>query len=168
MKIVEIIAGPRAPLYHGTDIINMARIVVEGVLYEGAHWGRPGEPHGIRFTRDPRMAWGFGESEVDMPTVLVFDQSKLIQRYRIVPYRDVDAGGQKWTSNEMEEVLLAEQLPIAPFLLGLLLNPAHIKAARIPEWADYAIQERGFKSRRAYYGALDKLARHPLTRSGQR
>lgn len=167
MKIDEIIAGPRAPLYHGTDVINLANIIRENTLDEGAYWERAGEPHGVRFTRDVRMAWTFGESEVDRPTVLVFDQTRLAQRYRIVPYQDVNAVGGQWESNEMEEVVVAPKIPVSPYLIAILVNPAHIQEVRAKDWAEYAMVERGFKSVRSYYAALDKLSRHPLIRSAR-
>ncbi len=168
MKVVEIIQAPHAPLYHGTDLLSLASIIRDDSVSEGAYWNRVGEPHGVRLTRDPRVAWNYGDADIPEHGVLAFDQTKIRQRYRIVPYRDVDMHGDRWSLNEMEEVVLTPKMPISPFLVQIILDPNQLKALRVPELSDYALDHGLFKSRRAYYAGLDMLLRHPLLKPTRR
>jgi hypothetical protein len=163
MKIHEVVQTQYASLYHGADIVNLASIIISNTLEEGFFWGRPHEPHGVRLTRDRKTAWSFGESELDMPTILEFDQNKIRQRYRIVPYKDVDAGGFAW-GDEMEEVVLTSHLPVRQFLIAFYVKPEFLKEAKKPDMAEYAMTERNFMSEQEYYKAIDILSTHPLRR----
>jgi hypothetical protein len=164
MRIVEIISGAYAPLFHGTHLIALASIVSENALKEGAYWGRAHEPHGVRLTRSFRIAQTFTEHEVPAGGIIQFDQGKIRQRYRIVQYQDVDANGQQWNLNEMEEVVLAPAIPITGYATAIFADPAQITELRTQEWGEYAVEELGYQNEQEYFASLDQLARHPLLR----
>jgi hypothetical protein len=90
----------------------------------------------------------------------------LKNRYKIVPYRDVDCNGNHWC-DESEEVVLTETIPsVDQYLTGIFLQPVFegddpIKVAR-EEW-DWAVKEYNiFKNEEETQRALDFLESHPL------
>lgn len=162
MKIDEIVHGQYAPLYHGTDLISLTAILRDDSLKEGAYWSRVGEPHGVRLTRDLRVAWNYGDADIPWHGILVFDQARIRHRYRIVQYRDVDVHGDPWSVNEMEEVILTNELPVSPFLIQIILDTNDLKHISDKEYAIYAIDHGLFKTQKDYFSALEVLRRHPL------
>jgi len=84
-------------LYHGTTISPLASILRDGVIEKGVHWGRVGEPDGVRLTRSYKIAKTFAERDEEGEFVgggiLMFDKAALLQAHKITPYVDVDAGG---------------------------------------------------------------------------
>lgn len=154
-------------LYHGTGIYALAAIIESNCLNEGVHWGKPGEPHGPRLSRDYGVAksfitynlhWGEGG-------VLVFDRERLAKDYRIVSYTDTQYGGEAWESDEAEEVVLTPSLvDLSRYLVSIICAPHFAEIACRPENLLGAKDECGWAFEHAddalAIGALRSLARH--------
>src|SRR2546425_589325 len=93
-----------APLYHGTSYYGLMKSYHEDalVILKGV---------ALSFTRDVRMAWEFGSA------VLVVDQDKLRQRYRVVPF-------DYWNQNRntSPKLVRGKGFRVSP-AVGLLDNP---------------------------------------------
>lgn len=130
MRLRDITEGRDAPLYHGTKMVNLLSILYHDSLDKGAYWNRPGEPDGPRLSRAFVTAWSFSEDDGEGRdgAVLELNQTLLAQRYRIVPYADVDGQGENW-SNESEEVVVTKAIaPLSKYLTGIYIPHAAIQA----------------------------------------
>lgn len=164
MKLIDIAEGRDAPLYHGTQMINLLLILKEDSLDKGVHWGRPGEPDGVRLTRSLAVARSFAEDQELPGGVLALDQTKLVQRHRIVPYRDVDASGEYW-SDEAEEVVISGAIqPLSQYLTGIYVSHAAIRGMIQEEDWQYAYEEQPdrFQSPEEVGMLMWNLEHHPL------
>jgi hypothetical protein len=170
MRYFNIFESKSAPLYHGTDLLLLAAIVQGNFLHKGINWGRPGEPNGPRLTRNYGTAYSFAnDNEFGMGGVLVLDQMKIAQRYRIQPYADVDASGERWV-NEFEEVPITSEIgPLNRYLISINADPAHIQTVMADEdlmghrcaEASHCISET-FATYEECHDALDHLLKHPM------
>lgn len=156
-------------LYHGTGVWLLASIVAEDIMYEGAHWGRPNEPHGPRFTTNAKVARSFisyGSPDWPIGGILAMDYAALDTTYEIVSYSDVDMHGDPWPQNEREMVVLTPKIePVSQFLSGIWCPLKHIKTAMSDKGLEFAMFEYNFmggKDKKKAIAALEKLARHPL------
>ena len=77
-------------------------------MSEGEYFGLPGEPHGIRTTRDYKVAERFthNHEEYGLGGIFVFDTNKLRNRYKIIQYNDRINGHASY--DEAEEVIATE------------------------------------------------------------
>jgi len=157
-------------LFHGTGIYCLARIIATNTMREGAHWGKPGEPHGPRFTERfgtasefilYSMYWAEGG-------VIAVDTSTLAQRHRIVRYADSYYSGEQM-ADEHEYVAETPLIdPLAPHLVSIICDPAIIEAASLPENMQIAMDEGGWPFSCDQAGvnecltALGAVANHPL------
>ncbi len=157
-------------LYHGTGMYTLAAILAEDTMFEGVHWGRKGEPHGPRFSRDYEMAksfiancthWGQGG-------VLILDGDALARDFPVVSYRDVDCTGNHWSQDEQEEVVCTPSIPnLRKYLLGFAVDPAHIDLMLDPQYVEFAQEECGWPGdwdgrETALLKHLAALKTHPL------
>lgn len=174
MRLRHLQEGRDAPLYHGTNLISMAMIIQEDALSEGVHWGRPGEPNGPRLARSFKVSWDFAmHPETGQGGVLQLSQTKLAQRYRIVPYRDVDMHGDHW-ANETEEVVIAKEIrPLSRYLEVIWLSDRVVETALNDhrmvdspedEYLRYGAEYFGLDSSVVRRG-VEILANHPLRNS---
>lgn len=133
-------------LYHGTAVWFLARIVIaDNALYEGAHWGRPGEPHGPRLTRSLQIAKGFIDyAAPDWPIggVLALDGNRLAQDYKLVDWRDVDVTGEPWDANEEEVVAITDAIqPLSKYLVRIFCDKRDIIEGMSNEALEFVTQE---------------------------
>jgi hypothetical protein len=146
-------------------MIFLLMILKDNSLSKGVHWGRPGEPDGVRLTRSLKVARSFAEDQEIPGGVLELDQSRLAQRYRIVPYRDTDSQGEYW-SDEAEEAVIASSIsPLSSYLTGLYVT--HDAISGMLDNAgdnDYFMQEYPgwFETPEEITDLVIQLSRHPL------
>lgn len=174
MRLIQVLEGRDAPLYHGTQMPSLLSILfLSGVLNKGAHWGRPGEPDGVRLTRSFKTARTFAEEQELPGGVLELNQTVLAQRHKMVPYRDTDSSGEVWP-DESEEVVIVDSLdPINRYLTGIYVqNEAIQETFKEMDW--YRKNEGNmddqfhdwvwadFESPDQVEELLLKLANHPL------
>ena len=128
MKIQTLIEQVQPEfLYHGTGIVSLGLILRDDTLYESGHWGRTGEPHGARLSRNPTAAANFShDAEYQRGGLLCFSKAKLAQNHKIVPYQDVDSGGDPWGENEAEEVVIGPVKGVSKYLVSVIINPRRI------------------------------------------
>jgi hypothetical protein len=170
MKLIQLREQRRPKvIYHGTSVWHMASIVTENVMHEGAHWGRPNEPHGPRFTKNAKVARTFiSYSAPDwlIGGVLAMSYDALDAKYEVVDYQDVDMEGNPWPQDEREVVVVTPQIkPVSNFLIGLWCSPKKIQEATTDEALKFAMYEYNFmggKSKKKALAALENLANHPL------
>ena len=134
---MNITEGRDAAVYHGTTLPGLLAILATDTL------GREGDPeHGGGFvcvSRDKGYARRFvGSPEA---AVLVLDQAKLTQRYKIVPYdkdwNAIDAilkaeEGDDWLGpverfDEMEERIYGTIHPLSRYLLGIEVGGDYLR-----------------------------------------
>lgn len=160
---------PNAFLFHGTGIYCLASIAQQGVLREGGYWGKPGEPHGPRFSTDFDAAarfigyssyWGEGG-------VVVVDRRVLSSRVSLVNYTDTFYEGGVIDASEREVAAITPTLQLTGALVALVCDPRILDEARNPEWMLLAQEEGGWpfgggsKAGSRALAALDTLAKHP-------
>jgi hypothetical protein len=164
MKLRQIIEGRDAPLYHGTQMPHLLSILKNDTLDKGIHWGRPGEPDGVRLTRSLSVARSFAEDREFPGGVLVLDQSKLVQKHRMVPYRDVDSTGA-YFSDEAEEVVVTEAIqPLSRYMTGIYVTHEAINMSLTQDSLDVLCHEypEWFMNPDEVEQLLLQLSRHPL------
>lgn len=149
-------------LYHGSKALAVASMLVMDQLYEGAHWGRENEPHGPRFATSFKGAKGWMEHDFP-PAMIVLSGPSLAQKYKLIPYLDVDANGDPWPNEEVEIVVETKTIrPLAPHIVKLIARDADIKKAMDPEEIEFAKAEYiGNRSIKWCQQALTILANHP-------
>lgn len=153
-----------ALLFHGTPFLELVNILSDDALYEGIHWGRQGEPHGPRFTRDYRRAWSFTDiSEWVVGGVIAVDRQKVLTRFRVVPYQDVDMHGDQWNSPEHEEVILTQVLqPLSRYMEFFVCPDERFKEAlTLPGLLDDAVAEEKFQSVEQAQKRIEYAFQHP-------
>lgn len=155
-----------AYLYHGTGAYALAAIAQSNVLWEGVHWGKPGEPHGPRTSRSFKAAsefitynmhWGEGG-------VIVLDRAKLARDFTITAYVDTVSGDLK--AEEQEEVILTKTVPdLHRYLVSIVCDPEVIKTAKLTDCLEAAKSECGWafehEDDALACAALDALLAHP-------
>lgn len=158
-----------ARLFHGTGIYCLAAIAHSDQLIDGGHWGKPGEPHGPRTSRDFEIAAGFIGYNVHWGEggVLVLDRAALNQDYQTVPYRDSCYTGEQMPDEQEEAIITAAVVDLHKYIVSIVCDPAIIQAARDPEMMRWAMAEcgwpfhddegTGFAEAKA---ALDALSQH--------
>lgn len=157
-------------LYHGTGIYCLAAIAQDNVLREGGHWGKPGEPHGPRLSRDCEQATPFiGYSSYWGEGGLVVVSRQAAERlHPVVSHVDAFYGGDRSLGqHEQEEAVLTPALNLTTTLVSLVCDPRVIDVARDPEWMTCAQEEGGWPfgheedAQQRALQALDALAGHP-------
>lgn len=129
-------------LYHGTQMSHLGLIIKSNSLDEGVHWGKPGEPHGVRCTRSLEAAKLFAFDQEFPGGILVLNWPRLAQRYKIISYQDTQEDGESWNTDEAEEVILTAGIkPLSAFLEGILMQPQELQELRSgeflkDEWTD--------------------------------
>lgn len=129
-------------LFHGTPMSHLGLIVKSNRLFQGGHWSKPGEPHGVRCTRSLNAAESFAFEQEFPGGILVLDWPKIAQRYKTIPYIDsqynnVDPSqpGEPWGADEAEEVILTAALqPLSDYLKHILLQREVLTALRAGEY----------------------------------
>lgn len=157
-------------LYHGTAMRNLGFIIKSNTLLQGAHWSKPGEPHGVRCTRSLDVAKNFA-FETEYPGgILVLNWPKIAQRYKTIPhadtyYNDVDPtqpGAAR--DDEAEEVILTAALkPLSDYLEVVLMQAKVLRELRAgeylkDEWTEAYAEEDGrplYVHRRAIQALMD-------------
>jgi hypothetical protein len=116
-----------AKLYHGTSMSGIVGILKDNAINEGCHWGRPGEPHGIRLTKSRQVAETFAMEGLggDEGAIIEFDAARLAKNYELEEYQDVNCRGDKWETDEQEVVVLSESIsPVRKYITAIYLkNP---------------------------------------------
>lgn len=145
-------------LYHGTSLWGLASIVTQGRMTEGAHWGRPGEPHGVRFFENIAKAKLFSHDRDEPPPggIIELDRSLVEKKHRLVRYHDVDATGEHWKSEGEEIVVLGKSMAFWPYLRAVYLAPGVIE-----ELTD----KKKFDEQVDWWMAVDSSGRHGLKRA---
>ena len=159
--------GSSEYLYHGTNIWSLALIITTDRLEEGAYWGKPGEPHGPRFSESSEVAYTFIEyASPDWPIggVLALDTWGLMQDYKMVTYQDKPYGSDIPFGEEREVVPLTETIaPLSKYLTGIRVEDEHIQEGMSDEGIEFAIGEKGYEvSPDTMRQAVAGLAKHPL------
>lgn len=153
--------GRGAYLYHGTPLENLLFILRDNVIKTGTNWR--GEGDRIATSRDWRVARDFGiQGEWSgYPAMLVLDERKLSQRYKIKPHRDVDNEGVPW-SDESEEMIMGNVEPFDQYLVSINIDPQILDHAATDQGFLRHLVERGFsKSMGKASDAIESLRRHP-------
>ena len=154
-------------LFHGTGIYCLAAIAQDNALLNGGHWGKPGEPHGPRLSRDFAAAakfitynvhWGEGG-------VLVFDHKALARDYALQDYQDKGYDGIPFP-NEFEVAVLTPAVAnLDRYLLSIQVDLRVIAHALQRETMQMAIEECGWcwegEDYAAATSALLALVTHP-------
>lgn len=155
-------------LYHGTGVYALASILEEDRLLEGIYWGKKGEPHGPRFSRNFKTAQAFIEYNLYWlgGGVLVFDRERLAQSFQLVSYRDSSYSGELMPEEDEVAAITPSIAPISDFLVSLVFDPSIIEQACDPESLKTAKEECGWAfdhedDARATQ-AIQALAEHPL------
>lgn len=185
MRLFEIIRRnplklpPSVPsqqyLYHGTQMPYLGSIVLDNALWQGGHWGKPNEPHGIRCTRSVEVAKDFA-FEQEMPGgILVLDWYKIVQHWKTIPhidtmYNDNDRlePGEPWSEDEQEEVVLARFIkPLNQFLVSILMQSKELQELKAgeflaDEWIEsYTDWSNRFTTPRGWRRAIQALMAYP-------
>jgi len=142
-------------------------ILKDNAMYEGVHWGREGEPHGVRLTRSRTVASNFAiEGLMGHPSegaIIEFDANKLAQDYKLQDYEDVDWAGDKWKKSEKEVVVLGKKIKnIRNYITAIYLkNFKNQKAVN-----DYSLLVEGEErmSAKEWLAGYAKLLKDPLVR----
>lgn len=162
--------GRDAPLFHGTPLAMLLNILKDDALTVGINWH--GEGDRVATSRDWRVAAQFGVQGdySGYPSMLVLDQRKLAQRYKIKPYQDVDSEGNEWP-NEKEEMVMGDIRPLHRYLISINIEP-HILAEAIEDsefhewvsefWTEAEGEASPFPTPESVEAALLTLSRHPL------
>lgn len=163
-------------IFHGTGVYALAAIIDSNELLEGIHWGKPGEPHGPRLSRDLQVAssfiiynmhWGEGG-------VLVLDRDLLTRDYQIETYTDRGYDGTSWGQDEREEVILSQAVKnLDRYLVSILCDPAVIAHALHDATMEDAMSECGWaldvtgdSGKALARSQLERLAAHPKLNAG--
>lgn len=158
-------------LFHGTGMYCLASILDENRLCEGAHWGKPGEPHGPRLTESFAIASGFVTYNAYFAEggVLVIDRQKLALDYPLLEYQDTFDG--KPGDDEQEVVAITPVIEdISKYLVALVFDPDYLDELETMDFMETAWSEGGWPDRipSDEDGAaimkrwLDALRSHPL------
>ncbi len=134
-------------LFHGTGLYCLAAIVESNKLFEGGYWGKPGEPHGPRFSEDVKIAGEFAiyNAYYAEGGVLVLDREKLAQDFELVAYIDEVSGTKhKWEREIAAITPVIEDVNV--YLRGILVEPAFIEAMKSDEFIEIAWSEGGWPS----------------------
>jgi len=98
-------------LYHGTSIFNLYYILQSNKLVAGAHWGKPGEPHGPRLTKDPTVAMEFfSYATPDLENAYTTSIRITAQHAEAVLTDDVLELAVNWPYLEVESIEQAREL----------------------------------------------------------
>jgi len=93
---------------------GVVSILKDNAIYEGVHWGREGEPHGVRLTRSKAVGSTFAiEGLSGHPSegaIIEFNTEALARDYKLQDYEDVDCLGDKWEKSEKEVVVLTKKI----------------------------------------------------------
>lgn len=156
MRLVE---ARDAPLFHGSPLCNLIRVVSDDRL-------QLNQRGFISLSRSYHVARYFQEYS-DFPGyggVLVLDQAKLSQRYRVKPFHDQHNLDFESFYDENEERVFQPIEPLSNYLLSILIDRDAIKQALTDqhyreESEDYA---KAFDGRRtAFVAGVRALLRHP-------
>jgi hypothetical protein len=158
-------------LFHGTGMYCLASIIADNRLDEGAHWGKPGEPHGLRLSESFAAAAEFitynayyGEGGV-----LVLDRQKLAEDYELQAY--VDTVGGESRDDEKEVVVLTPAITnLEKYLVAVVFDPAYIEKMCADDFFATAWSEGGWPASystdeigaAAMTAALHRLCEHSL------
>jgi hypothetical protein len=156
MRLVE---GRDAPLFHGSPLCNLIRIVMDDRM----QLNRRGF---ISLSRYYHVAKYFQEWS-DSPGyggILVLDQTKLSQRYKIQPVHDTANIDDAAFHDEAEERVFQPIAPLSNYLLSININRAAIKRALTDqeyrdESEDYAEVFAG--KRKLFLTGVRMLLKHP-------
>lgn len=110
MRYREIVEAAEAPLYHFTSIWNLFKLMAADTLGKA-------EGGGLSLTRDPRMPFKGGHD-----VVLVLDQRRIRQRYRLTPsYGDSRGTDLVDPHDESEERLSKPLAPLSRYLIEIII-----------------------------------------------
>lgn len=133
-------------LYHGTSIFNLYYILQSNELVEGAHWGKPDEPHGPRLTKDPNVARAFFSyatpdlGDNSPGAVIALSTMKLAQYYELVEYNDIQADGDYWDLDEQEVVVVTERIkPLHTFTTSIRISSKDAQAVLTDDVLELAV-----------------------------
>ena len=156
MTICEALS---APLYHGTPLCNLLHIITDDRLQVN----RRGF---ISLSRSYHVARYFNNwsNFPDYGGVLVLDQEKLAQRYRLAPYRDNRNLDDQAFNDEGEERVFRDIQPLSSFLLSINIDRNAVKMA--PKDRDYQENSEDYDQwfggkRRQFLTAVRLLLKHP-------
>lgn len=128
-------------IYHGTELPYLAGIIRSDRIYQGGHWGKPGEPHGVRCTRSIEAAKSFAFDREWPGGIVVLNWPKLAQMHKTIPYNDTRYNdkdrtqpGEDWGYDEAEEVVLVRELRLSMFMDGVLMRPEELRLLRDGEY----------------------------------
>ena len=130
MRLIDLQEGRDAPLYHGTSMMNFIAIMATNELSGSDPMDDIGITQlSVRLTRDLSMGKKF--AHLDRKTyggILVLDQTKLAQNYKMFPFSDNNIGATRDTNNsESEEVVVTDNIfPLSKFLTGYYATPEDI------------------------------------------
>lgn len=128
MKIIDLHEGRDSPLYHGTTVYQFLSIYRDNTL-----WGRNtpdsmGHIRSIRTSRDWFVAAEHGQDMDVSGVVIVLNQTKLAQRYKIVPYADQRGWSRNSGQSESEEVIITDKLyPLSDYAIEYKVDPESLE-----------------------------------------
>lgn len=134
-------------LFHGTGIYALAAIIQSNSLWEGIHWGKPGEPRGPRLTRSYEVAKEFIRYNVHWGEggVLVFNRAALSADFKIKSYIDTFYAGGLLGEKEEEEAIIAKVVTdLDRYLVCVHCDPEVIELAGRAENMEAAQNEGGW------------------------
>ena len=132
-------------LFHGTGMYCLASIIADNCLNEGAHWGKPGEPHGPRFSESFAAAADFilYNAHYGEGGVLVLDRKRLDADFPLQTYVDTVAGESR--EDEMEVVAVTPSIAnLEKYLVAVVVDPAFIEEMCADEFVETALSEGGW------------------------
>lgn len=132
-------------LFHGTGMYCLASILSDNRLNEGAHWGKPGEPHGPRLSESFAAAADFilYNAHYGEGGVLVLDRKRLEEDYPLQNYIDTVAGESREV--EMEVVAVTPFIAnLEKYLVAIVFDPAFIDEMCTEELVETAWEEGGW------------------------
>lgn len=134
-------------LFHGTGMYCLAAIIAGNQINEGAHWGKPGEPHGPRFSESFSVAADFITYNAYYAEggVLVLDRQKLAEDYELRAYVDTVSGESKHDEKEIAVITPVIQ-NLEKYLVAVIFNPDFIEEMCADDFFDTAWSEGGWPS----------------------
>ena len=119
MKIQQILENQNYPLYHGSKIINISRIIRDGAIRSGLEIRRTTGLFAVSTSRSYKIAANFSGQDDDFEIpgggVFILDRARIRQKYRIIPFQDIYSGTGRGPGeySESEELIMTKELPLS-------------------------------------------------------
>jgi len=155
-------------LYHGTSMSGIVGILKDNAMDEGIHWGRTGEPHGIRLTQSKQIAMDFAVEGLggEEGAVIEFDTQALSRKYQLSPHEDVDCRGDKWQKSEEEVVVVTSRLTSVSKYISAIYVKNFTSHSDVQDYAQLVEQEERMPAKEWLKGYA-KLLKNPIVKTAK-